>query len=355
MDKRVLIVDDMKENIDILMHTLKGQYAVMAARSGEAAVALMEKKPPDLVLMDVTMPGMGGFDVLAYMSRNKALSHIPLIFITAEYDAGLEEKGLGMGAVDYICKPFNTAVVSAKVRNYLEHKKLSDSLEDLARARARQIASSREAIVMGLSLLSESRDRVTGLHINRMKEYARVLTDTLMKRDPSLLDPKRAALIVLYSPLHDMGKAGIPGHVLNSPHAFTDADREIMQSHTLNGADILRRTDLFLPEDAEDSGLDIAVEIVESHHEKYDGTGYPAGKNGEEIPLSARIIALPDVYDALRSPRPYKPSRSHEEAALAVTEGDGRTRPAHFDPMLLDIFKDIHPQFDRIYNQATMI
>lgn len=350
MRNQVLIVDDMKENIDILMYSLKGHYSIMAAHSGETALKLMTRKHPDLVLLDVNMPGMSGYDVLKHIKAIPALHHIPVMFVTAEHDAYSEEKGLILGAVDYIHKPFNMAVVNAKVHNQLAIKKDRDQLESLLVKRTEQLRTSHELIIMGMSLLSECHDKVASHHITRIKEYTRILATDIQKRHPDLLTPQQVELIVLFSPLHDVGKASIPSHILNKPDRLTPEEFIKMTDHTLAGAELLRKTEMFITDGQNSTDLAVAIEIAQYHHEKFDGTGYPHRTKGKDIPLSARIVTLSDVYDALRSTRPYKDPYNHLEATNIILQGDERTKPCHFDPLILETFEHLHEKFEQAYN-----
>lgn len=209
------------------------------------------------------------------------------------------------------------------------------------------------AIVMGLSLLSESRDNITGAHIARIRKQTKLLTDEITKKHPSLLSDKMAEHIVFYSTLHDIGKVGIPDNILNKKSTLTNEEFIQMKWHTVNGAHLLSQIIEFLPEGP--SYLSIALEIAESHHERYDGTGYPYGLAGEEIPFSARIVAIADIYDALRSNRPYKKGFTHEEAYDIITKGDGRTEPAHFDPIVLEAFKKVHLSMEKTYDDNAEV
>ena len=345
MSKSILIVDDRKANIDMLTTILKQDYAIMAAVSGENACKLMDRRKPDLVLLDVFMPGMDGFGVLAYMKSSRDLSGMPVVFVTGEHDEVVEERGLFMGAVDYIKKPYNAAVVQFKVRNHLLLKQYRDELETLVVKRTAQLTASREAIIMGMSLMSESHDPVTSGHIERIKTYTRILAEQLLAEQPGLLSREAAEQIILYSPLHDMGKIELPDTVLGKETPLTPEEQEIMRRHTLIGGELLRRTEIFFFEKSEEADLGVAVDIAECHHEHYDGTGYPRGLAGEDIPLSARIVALADVYDRLRSNLFTEKQYNCEEAVEAILHGDGTVSPSHFDPRVLEAFKNARERF----------
>jgi putative two-component system response regulator len=350
MNNTIMIVDDMKLNIDILAESLSGDYSIIPATSGESAMKMLQRKKPDIVLLDVFMPGVNGFDVLKFMKEQNELDNIPVIFVTGERDSDVEEKGLALGAVDYVKKPYNPNVVRVKVQNHLELKAYRDKLEYLVDERTKQLNASREAIIMGMSLMSELHDKVTGDHIDRIKSFTRSLANKLLVLHPEMISYQLAKETILFSPLHDVGKIAITDAVLKKTGVLTDEEFELMKSHTTEGANLLRKTTLFFTDDESEREMKTAIEIAECHHEKFDGRGYPHGYKGEEIPVSARIVSLADIYDALRSPRPYKKSFSHKESADIITVGDGRTMPTHFDPRVLEAFKAVEEEFAAIYD-----
>jgi len=344
----VLIVDDVPINVEILKEILAAAgYRIVTATSGEEAIKKMEDVQPDLVLLDLYMPGMDGFDVQRHMKGSPPLSNIPIIFVTGEQDEDAEEKGLELGAVDYIRKPFNADIVCIKVRNHVELKAYRDKLEIMVEERTRQLAMSREAIIMGMSLMAEIHDKITGEHINRIKALTRLMANELVEMYPDMLTPSIAEQTVLYSPLHDVGKVGISDAILKKPGVLTKEEFDIMKSHTLMGGNLLFKTQQFLSKNSND--LQVAIDITEGHHERFDGTGYPHKKAGEDIPVAARIVTLADVYDALRSSRTYKKAFTHEEAFRIICMGDGRTMPAHFDPRVLEAFNRLQFQFANEY------
>lgn len=354
MNDTILIVDDVMLNIDMLTEILRERYTIMAAVSGENAIKLLGRRKPDLVLLDISMPGIDGFGVLEFMKANKELANIPAIFVTGEHDEFSEEKGLDLGAVDYIKKPYNAAIVKTKVRNHLELKAYRDKLELLVGERTKkleestkQLAASNEAIIMCMSLMSEGHDSVTGEHIGRIKTYTRILTNKMMELYPELLTPETAEQIVLFSQLHDVGKVYIPDSILKKPGALTKEEFDVIKTHTSHAAELLRKAVTFFPDGA-NVNLDVAVEIAESHHEKYDGAGYPHGLKGEDIPLSARIVSVADVYDALRSARPYKGEITHSEAVDIILKGDAKTVPEQFDPKVLKAFQSVQEEFEKV-------
>jgi putative two-component system response regulator len=341
MAYKVLAVDDVPLNLDILEAILDTEYNLTTVTSGKEALEVMADDQPDLVLLDLSMPEMDGFEVLRRMRENPVTERIPVIFVTAEQDVASEKRGLNLGAVDYIYKPLESDIIRIKVRNHLELKAYRDNLVGMVAERTQQLTAAHEAIIMGMSLLSESRDGITGSHLARIKQQTRLLTNKINELHPDMLDSEMAEIVTTYSPLHDVGKVGIPDDVLKKSGGLTREEFEKMKSHTWGGGDLLRQMTDFLPPEHR-TPLKIAIEIAEGHHERYDGTGYPEGLSGDDIPFSARIAALPDVYDALRSARPYKRGFTHDEAMDTILKGDGRTDPAHFDPTVLEAFREVH-------------
>jgi len=347
---KVVAVDDVQINLDILEAILDEEYDVTTLTSGADALAHMAESQPDLVLLDLHMPEMDGFEVLRQMRTNPSTARIPVIFVTAEQEEYSEEKGLNLGAVDYIRKPYNSDIIRIKIRNHIELKAYRDDLAGMVEERTHQLTAAHEAIIMGMSLLSESRDGITGSHLARIKLQTRLLAYKLAELYPERLDKEMANIITTYSPLHDVGKVGIPDSVLKKSGGLTREEFELMKSHTLSGGELLRQmTDFLVAEQR--TPLNVAIDIAENHHERFDGTGYPKGISGEDIPLAARIVALPDIYDALRSTRPYKRGFTHEESLDIILKGDGRTDPAHFDPMVLAAFRDVHEEMAAAFDE----
>ena len=347
----IFIIDDVGINIDILSAILSDSYEIVSATDGENAIRLMKAQKPDLVLLDLYMPGMDGFEVLRVIKADTALQSIPVIFVTGERDEQVEEEGLALGAVDYIKKPYKADIIKVRIRNHLELKTYRDNLQTLVsdrtqalENRTRQLLAMQEATIMGMSLMAEIHDGITGEHIERIKVFTRLMVKKLQTKHPELLSDDMATQIVLYSPLHDVGKVGVPDNVLKKTGKLTPEEFEIIKLHTMKAGEILWRTEMFLS-DHESGNLSVAIEIAQYHHEKYDGSGYPHKLSGEDIPLSARIVALADIYDALRSPRTYKPGFTHAEAMDIILKGDGRTMPEHFDPKVLEAFKETQTDF----------
>ncbi|HIJ90449.1 MAG: two-component system response regulator [Desulfobulbaceae bacterium] len=338
---KILIADDVPENIDVLMGSLGGEYAIIAAKDGEKALALARQEPrPDLILLDVMMPRMDGYEVCRLLKADPATAAIPVLFITALDSYEEESKGLALGALDYIAKPFQPDLVKARVANHLELKRHRDHLEELVADRTRELTLTRDVTIFTLANLAEARDPETGGHIRRTQTYVRLLAEKLaeLPRFASILDTRAIELLYKTAPLHDVGKVGVPDAILLKPGKLTDEEFEEIKKHTSYGRDALAGG---VRELGESSFLGYAMEIAYSHHEKWDGSGYPLGIKGEEIPLSGRLMALADVYDALISKRVYKPPFPHAKAVAIIKDGRG----THFDPLLVDTFFEIAESF----------
>jgi len=339
------VVDDTAANIDLLLDTLGEDYRVRVATDGEAALKSVGKAPPDLILLDVMMPGMDGFQVCRRLKATPAFRDIPVVFLTALSEDADEARGLALGAVDYIAKPFNPTIVKARVRNHLELEAHRGRLEELVERRTVELERTREAAIVSMALLAEYRDSETGRHIQRTKHYVLSLARTLSRRYPEELTPANMELLFQSAPLHDIGKVAIPDSILLKTDKLTDEEFAQIRLHTTIGAEVIGKAEAQL---GSNSFLRMAREMAGLHHERWDGSGYPRGLQGEEIPLSARLMAIADVYDALTSRRPYKSPFSHEKAFRVITRGDGRTLPEHFCPVVLEAFREVHDQWMRI-------
>jgi len=342
---RVLIVDDAPENIRILAETLKQDYIIMFARSGDAALrlAMESTPPPDIILLDVIMPGMDGYEVCRRLKEDKRTCDIPVIFVTGQSEAVDEARGLSLGAVDYIGKPFMASLVKTRVANQLELKRHRDRLDELVRERTRELALTKEVTIEAMATLAEWRDPETGAHIKRTQLYVRALAE-YMAASPKyapLLDANTIELLYLSAPLHDVGKVSIPDSILQKPGRLTDEEFTEMKRHTTRGRDALAAAERKL---GGNSFLRLAREIAYGHHERWDGKGYPQGIAGEDIPLPARLMALADVYDALASRRVYKPALPHDEVASMLWQGRG----GQFDPDIVDAFMQLQDTFQDI-------
>ncbi|BCS52684.1 two-component system response regulator [Geobacter sp. SVR] len=347
---KVLIVDDSNVNVQVLMETLRDEYAIIVATSGHKALQMANLEPrPDIILLDINMPEMDGYEVCRKLKSDSATESIPIIFITALSEKDDEKKGLELGAVDYIIKPFSPDLVRARVRNHLELKRHRDFWEDLVQERTSELALVQDAAIYGLGILAEYRDPETGQHIRRTQLYIRLLAERLKDhpRFKEYFDQHSIRSLYNSAPLHDIGKVGVPDHILRKPGPLTADEFNQMKLHTIYGRDTVSRIGKLMKDDKISSFLKCAEEITYTHHERWDGTGYH-GLAGDEIPVSGRLMALADVYDALVSKRVYKTAYAHEQAFMIITRGDGRTSPGHFDPDVLQAFVDVHGDFREI-------
>ena len=302
------MVDDEPANLQVLRDMLREHYRLLFAKDGPKALELAAREKPELILLDVMMPGMTGYQVCAQLKATPATSAIPVIFVTALADVEDEAQGFAVGAVDYITKPVSPAIVKARVRTHL------------SLVRVEELRETRLQIVQRLGLAAEYKDNETGLHVIRMSHYSRVLALA------AGFSEAQAEELLNAAPMHDVGKIGIPDAVLRKPGKLDGEEWEVMKQHAQIGADIIGEHPSGL--------LRMAREIALNHHEKWDGSGYPRGISGAEIPVEARIIAIADVFDALTSERPYKKAWPVEEAVQLLREQSGR----HFDPELVELF-----------------
>ena len=338
----ILIVDDSTENLHVLGGLLRPKYQVLAAISGEVCLRVANSLPkPDLILLDVMMPGMDGYEVLFRLRDNPETSDIPVVFLTALADAGDEERGLTLGAVDYITKPIMPAVVLARVNTHLEAKLARDWLKDKNATLEAEVAHrmaendfTQRVSIRALAHLAETRDPETGNHILRTQGYVQLLANVLCPhpRFADTLTDRYVDLISRSAPLHDIGKVGIPDYVLLKPGKLTTEEWVIMQTHSKLGSDAIEQAEIDI--DMPLPFLSLAKEIAHWHHEKWDGSGYPDRLSGDAIPISARLMAVADVFDALISVRLYKPKMSYAEARDIIAAGRGQ----HFDPDVTDAF-----------------
>jgi len=348
--ERVLIVDDEPINVKILVDLLRESYALIVAKDGPQALARLQGDVlPDLVLLDVMMPGMDGLEVCRRIKDDPRTADVPVIFITALGQSHDEASGFARGAVDYITKPISPPVLLARVKTHLSLRRawalLRDqnaALEERVNERTKELMLTQDVTIRALASLAETRDNETGNHIRRTQHYVRRLAETLCThpRFQADLDERAIGLLFKSAPLHDIGKVGIPDAILLKPGRLTDDEMTIMKRH----AEMGRSAILAALEGDQAESIDFlryAVEIAACHHEKWDGSGYPAGLAGDDIPLSARLMAVADVYDALISRRVYKPAFPHEKAVTLILEGRG----THFDPDVVDAFADIAETF----------
>lgn len=306
--KKILIVDDEPDNLHVLRHILQDDYQLIFAKDGERAIELATRELPDLILLDVMMPGLSGYATCERLKENPATHPLPVIFVTAMGEVENETIGFDVGAVDYITKPVSPSIVKARVRTHL------------SLVRTTELKETRLQIIQCLGLAAEYKDDETGLHVIRMSHYARVLAIA------AGFSEERADDLLNAAPMHDVGKIGIPDSILKKSGKLTDEEWKIMQTHTTIGGEIIGHHKSPL--------LIIARTIALTHHEKWDGSGYPNKLKGEEIPVEGRIVALADVFDALTTVRPYKKAWSVEDAVNFIRRESGK----HFDPHLAGTF-----------------
>ena len=358
-DKRILIVDDEPSNRLILEDLLAQHYSVHALTNGRQALDYLTTGiPADMILLDVMMPEMDGFEVCRRIKVEPGLSDIPVLFLTSLESVADEERGLSLGAIDFIHKPFSPAVVLARVKNHLElsqargllrqrnvelERLVEERTGDLLREK-RQVIAAQDATITALCALAEMRDNETGNHIRRTQNYVRALAGRLCvhPRFAPELSETTISLLFKSAPLHDVGKVAIPDAILLKPGKLNAEEWAIMKRHAEYGRDAMVQAETDVGESV--SFLRCAREIAYCHHEKWDGSGYPNGLAGDAVPLSARIMALADVYDALISKRVYKPAYSHGQAVDMIVEGRG----THFDPDIVDALLDIAGEFQTI-------
>ncbi|MDJ0809375.1 MAG: response regulator [Desulfobacterales bacterium] len=365
----ILMVDDNATNLQVLSQTLSGRgYRLLVAKNGESALAVTAKTLPDLILLDIMMPGIDGFEVCRRLKADPAHHDIPVIFLSALGQTEDKVKGLKLGAVDYITKPFQPEEVIARVDTHLtlrclqqqlevanaELRDLNENLEQKVQERTRQLEEeharlvrTQNAIIFGMAKLTESRDDDTGKHLERIEKYVEILARELGKTDDSI-DAHWIEQVKATSALHDIGKVGIPDAVLQKPGRLTPDERKVIELHPEIGGDTLNAVREKLGTSDSDlratEYLRRAMEITYGHHEKWDGSGYPYGTQGDGIALAARLVAVADVYDALVSKRVYKSGMTHEQAGDIIREGAGQ----HFDPRVVAAFNATEDKFREV-------
>ncbi len=347
----IMLVDDNQANLNIGKNILKSAYEVYALPSAERLFKFLESVTPDLILLDVLMPGMNGFDVIRLLKADARYAGIPVIFVTARNEEADELEGLALGAVDYVTKPFSAAILYKRVENHLlierqkaALKQQSDSLIGMVREKTAQVSGLQNSIINIIAEFIEFRDMTAGGHISRTQKYMELLIGRLIE-DGVYLDEALSwedmEYIVPSTQLHDLGKIFISDAILHKPGKLTPEEFEIMKTHAQRGVEALRKL-----EDSVEARtfLRYAETVAGTHHERWDGGGYPSGLRGRDIPLLGRLMAVADVYDALTSARPYKGPMPANQAAGIITGGAG----SHFDPALVGVFKSIEGEFAAI-------
>ena len=340
-DNRVatlLIVDDTPENIDVLRGILKQEYKIKVASNGEKALKIAQSGfPPDLILLDIMMPEMDGYEVCQRLKANYATAKIPVIFVTAKGETTDESQGFEIGAVDYITNHVSPPLVLRRVRTQLALYDEKRLLDEMVKERTKELDQTRLEIIQRLGRAAEYKDNETGMHVIRMSHYSKLLGLANGMSD------EEAELLLNAAPMHDIGKIGIPDRILLKPGKLDAGEWEIMKTHPQMGAEILGSHSSVL--------LNLARDIALTHHEKWDGSGYPKGLKGEEIPLHARIVAIADTFDALTTVRPYKHAWLVADAIDLLKKEEG----AHFDPDLVEKFLGIMPQIIEIKDKYAEI
>lgn len=349
MQKKIIVVDDDMMNLRMAEFILKQNgYMVEKAESGEECFALLAEENADLILLDIEMPEMNGFEVIERLQQNKKWCKIPVIFLTADRTEETEEKCFKMGAVDYIGKPFVPAIMIQRIRRTMELESYRKSLEVMVEKQLQRITQLQHEIIITMANLIESRDGTTGGHIKRTSEYTEFFVDKIKERGlyTDIIDSNFKRYIRKAAPMHDIGKITIPDAILQKPGALTKEEYEIMKSHAEAGGRIIEEN---MGRIVDHDFVEVARNMAAYHHEKWNGTGYPKGLKGEEIPLCARILAITDVFDALVSKRQYKEGMSIEKAFEIMQ----KERGIGFEPALLDIFIEEKEALSRLMEKLN--
>ncbi|MCL2704865.1 MAG: response regulator [Spirochaetaceae bacterium] len=359
---KVILVDDVKANLTMGRDLLKTFYEVYPVPSSEKLFELLENVDPDMILLDIEMPGMNGYEVIKKLKANPRFSDIPVIFLTSKDDESSEMEGFDLGAVDYVTKPFSGPLLLKRIANQLlivrQKKQLlasqaalknhADNLEINVQEKTAEVIDLQNAVLSTVADLVEFRDRLTGGHIYRTQCYLQALIDEMVKSGiyADEVSKWNMNFFLPSAQLHDVGKIAITDLILNKPDKLTPEEIKIMKTHVPVGVDAIEQ---IMHKTKEHAFLNHALLIAGTHHEKWDGSGYPVGLSGLNIPIEGRLMAIADVYDALISERPYKKALSHEEASKIIEDGAG----SHFDAVLVDVFKKIKDKFKKISQEEN--
>ncbi|WP_319380365.1 HD domain-containing phosphohydrolase [Thiomicrorhabdus sp.] len=348
---KLLCVDDTSANLKLLIELLTPLYEIKIATNGRKALEILQDYPADLILLDIMMPEMDGYEVCQRIRSDERTKETPILFLTAKNQPEDEEKGLKLGANDFVSKPLIPGVLLARIETQIKlriaQKKLqqhNQNLEEQVKKRLNEIQRLQDSTIFVMTSLAEFRDECTGNHIQRTQSYVHILAKAAAQTPQfrSQLSASKIEIITQSAPLHDIGKISIPDEILLKPGKLTYDEFEVMKTHSLKGYEILHQASLNMGESGD--FLEVAQQIALSHHEKWDGSGYPQGLKGEQIPLAARLMALADVYDALTSERPYKKAFSSDKALEIIQEGRG----SHFQAILVDLFISLKPELEKI-------
>ena len=341
MGKVILVVDDDRTNLIMAERLLGNEYTIISVTSGEQALKFLAKRKPDLILLDINMPEMDGFEVMRNIKGNETWDKIPVIFLTADRDTETEVECLQMGAVDFVGKPFEPEIVRNRIRRTLEIEEYRKDLEGVVRRQTAKIEKIQREIIISLANMIESRDGSTGQHVKRTSRYVEMIIEQLSEREMFSDDIDEAFIynLIKAAPMHDIGKIKIPDHILQKPGKLNDEEFEEMKQHSPEGGKIIR---MIMENIEEKDYIDVAYNVAVFHHEKWNGKGYPDGLAGEQIPLEARIMAVADVFDALVSKRCYKDAMPLDKAFHIIEESKGE----HFDPQIAQVFLELRPQIE---------
>jgi len=335
--KTIFVIDDNETNRVAAKTALDGKYITYALPSAERMFRMLERITPDLILLDVSMPDMGGFEALGLLKASDALCDIPVIFLTARSDDKTEVSGFNIGAVDFIHKPFSPAVLIRRIETHIE-------IDDIVKKNLRNMRKAYEATISNMAEMVEGRDHNTGGHIQRTKKYLTILVRDMLQSDiyAEEISEWDLDIVSLSSQLHDVGKVKVSDAILNKPAPLTEEEFDEVKKHCADGEELIEKII-----DSMDDAVFLrhAKNFAATHHEKWDGSGYPRGLRGEEIPLEGRIMAVVDVYDALVSERPYKQPIPHEDAVEVIRNDSG----SHFDPTIVELFLTISYKFKDVF------